>query len=244
MILITGATSGHGLYLAERLSRDHRVLLHGRDQKRTEELAARLGAEPYVADLSDLSQVARLAAEVAAHHPKIDALINNAGIGYGSERETSVDGHELRLAVMYLAPALLTRLLLPRITSTVLNIGSQGQESIDFEDIEMLKNYSGLSAYRRAKLALVMNTLDTAAARPNLRVNVVHPATYMDTPMIRRAGGTAQTTVEQGGEATIRVLGSPLTGTFFMGDRPAEAHPDAYRPELRARLRELTKELR
>ncbi|MHB2019540.1 MAG: SDR family NAD(P)-dependent oxidoreductase [Candidatus Xenobia bacterium] len=236
-ILITGATSGHGRYLAERLAREHDVLVHGRDRERTESLATELGARAYVADLSDLSQVRRLAAEI----PHVDVLINNAGIGYGKERELSRDGHELRLAVMYLAPVLLTRLLLPRLTSQVLNIGSLGQAPLDFEDLQMEHAYDGLTAYRRAKLALVMATFDLAGERPDLRVNVVHPATYMDTNIIRRGGGTPQNTVEQGGENTLRVLASPLTGTFFNGDRPAEAHPDAYREELRTRLREATR---
>jgi hypothetical protein len=71
-------------------------------------------------------------------------------------------------------------------------------------------------------------------------VNVVHPATYMDTNMVRGGGGKPLHTVEHGGEASLRVLESPLTGTFFNEDKPAEAHADAYRPELRNRLRELT----
>ncbi|MNK77599.1 NADP-dependent 3-hydroxy acid dehydrogenase YdfG [compost metagenome] len=239
-ILITGATSGHGRYLAERLAREHDVLVHGRDRERTEQLAAQLGARPYVADLGDLAQVRRLAAEVAADHPRLDVLINNAGIGYGKERELSPDGHELRFAVMYLAPVLLTRLLLPHITSRVLNIGSQGQDALDLDDLAMEKAYDGLTAYRRAKLALVMATFDLAAERPDLRVNVLHPATYMDTNMVRGGGGTPLNTVEYGGDATLRVLEAPVTGTYFHEDRAAEAHPDAYREELRARLREAT----
>jgi NAD(P)-dependent dehydrogenase (short-subunit alcohol dehydrogenase family) len=239
-ILITGATSGHGRYLAQRLSPEHDVLVHGRDRERTEQLAAQLGARAYVADLGDLTEVRRLAGEVSANHACIDVLINNAGIGYGKEREVSRDGHELRFAIMYLAPVLLTRLLLPKLTSQVLNIGSLGQASIDFDDLAMERAYDGITAYRRAKLALVMATFNLAASRPDLRVNVVHPATFMDTNMVRGGGGTPLNTVEHGGEATLRVLEMPVTGTFFDEDRPAEAHGDAYRAELRARLHEMT----
>ncbi len=241
--LITGATSGHGRYLAERLAREHRVLVHGRDPARTEALAAELGGRPYVADLGDLAQVRRLAAEVAADHPRLDVLINNAGIGYGTERELSPDGHELRFTVMYLAPVLLMRLLLPRIGSQVLNVGSLGQAPIDFDDLAMERTYDGITAYRRAKLALAMATFDLAAERPDLRVNVVHPATYMDTNMVRGGGGTPLNTVAHGGEATLRVLEMPVTGQFFDEDRPAQAHADAYRANLRARLRDLTEPL-
>lgn len=233
-ILITGATSGLGRYLARRLAPDHDVLVHGRDRERTEALAAELACRPVVADLSDLGQVRRLAAEVGA----VDVLINNAGIGYGKAREVSADGHELRLAVMYLAPVLLTRLVTVR--ERVLNVGSQGQDSLDLDDLMMERAYDGITAYRRAKLALVMATFDLAAARPDLRVNVVHPATYMDTNMVRGGGGTPLNTVEYGGEKTLRVLAAEATGTYFHEDQPVDAHADAYREELRARLRAAT----
>lgn len=245
-VLITGATSGLGRYLAEKLSIDgnYKVLLHGRDQKRTESLAAELSDEPYVANLSDLSQVRRLADEVLKKNEKLDILINNAGIGYGKQRELSADGHELRLAVMYLAPVLLTRLLLPHITSQILNIGSLGQESIDLDDLMFEKNYSGVSAYRRAKLALLMHTFDLAKERADLKINIIHPATYMDTNMVRGGGGTPLNTVEHGGEATLRVLNSTLSGRFFDEDRPADinsgVHADAYQDELRQKLRRMT----
>jgi NAD(P)-dependent dehydrogenase (short-subunit alcohol dehydrogenase family) len=122
----------------------------------------------------------------------------------------------------------------------VLNVASGGQATIDFDDLMLERDYAGLTAYRRAKLALVMATFDFAERRPDLRVNAVHPATYMDTNMVRKGGGTPQHTVEYGGECSLRVLGSTLSGWFFNEDRPEEAHPDAYNPELRARLREVT----
>ncbi len=238
-ILITGATSGLGHYLARRLS-DQNLLVHGRCPKRTKQLAAELGAQAYIADLSELSQVRRLASEVSADHSHIDILINNAGIGYGSERELTSEGQELRMTVMYLAPVLLTRLLLNRITSQVLNIGSLGQESIDFSDLTIEKNYSGVTAYRRAKLALTMATFDLAKQKTKLQINIVHPATYMDTNMVRGGGGIPLHTVEHGGQATLRVLETELTGTFFNEDQPTRAHPDAYSEDLRTQLREWT----
>src|SRR5260370_24429986 len=117
--LITGATSGLGRSLAERLAgAGWMVPAHGRDPGRVAELTARLGghARGYVADLAALGEVRDLAARVAAQAPRLDVLVNNAGIGFGAPREgrqVSQDGHELRFAVNYLAPAPLTRLLLP-----------------------------------------------------------------------------------------------------------------------------------
>lgn len=235
-ILVTGATSGHGLRLAEELAKAHTVLVHGRDRRRVEELARRLGGRPYVADLACLDAVRSLANEVVRDVGRIDMLVNNAGIGYGTHREESVDGHELRFAIMYLAPALLTEALLPHLVRGVLNIGSKGQESLDLDDLEMRVSYSGVSAYRRAKLALVMATMELAERRPDLRVNVVHPATMMDTNMVRRGGGTPLSTVDEGVRATSSALASEATGTFFDGAQPARAHADAYDHALRAAL--------
>ena len=220
-ILITGTSSGHGRYIAERLSEQHEVIAHDRQ----------------MADLAKLENVRRLAREVGT----VDVLINNAGIGYGTAREVSADGHELRVAVNYLAPVLLMRSL--NVRQSVLNIGSAGQASIDFDDVMLERAYDGITAYRRSKLALAMATFDFAAERPDLRVNIVHPATFMDTPMVRKGGGTPKHTVAYGGDNTLRVLASPLTGQFFDQDSPARAHADAYAVDLRAHLRTLTDRL-
>ncbi|RJQ80782.1 SDR family NAD(P)-dependent oxidoreductase [Pseudonocardiaceae bacterium YIM PH 21723] len=238
-VLITGATSGLGRQLATELAEaGHTVLVHGRDPERTMELAARLpGTRPYVADLSDLRQVHKLITQVSGDFPQLDWLVNNASIGYGSPdtryiRELSVDKIELRFAVNYLAPYLLGRLLAPRVRDRIVNIGSAGQESLDLADLQSERDYDGLVAYRRAKLALTMATFDLAADYESLAVNVVHP-------------GGPLATVEDRAAVTLEVITGydGLSGTYFNGDLPAKAHPDAYDPQLRARLRDATEEL-
>ena len=120
-VLLTGATSGIGRETARALARaGARLVVHGRDAEKVEHLRAELsvaGAEigTVVADLSSLSETARLGRDVIRSRPSLDVLINNAGIGFGHDanrREASADGHELRLAVNYLAPFLLTETLL------------------------------------------------------------------------------------------------------------------------------------
>ena len=255
-VLITGATSGLGRYLAGELaSSGWQVLAHGRDAVRVADLSAELGGggRGYVADLASLGQVRELAALVRAEVPRLDVLVNNAGIGFGAPgegRQVSADGHELRFAVNYLAPVLLTRLLLPLLTasapSRVVNVGSLGQAPFDPADAAFEHGYSGMDAYRRSKLALAAFTVDLAGEldAAKVTVNCLHPATFMNTAMVRGGGITPVSTVEQGGQATMQLITDPaldgVTGQFFDGLRSSRALPEAYDPQFRAKLREVT----
>lgn len=250
-VLITGSTAGVGRYLARRLAeRDMTVLLHGRDEAKLDKLAAETGGRPYVADLASLAEVrdlaARVRADLATEKPegaRLDVLINNAGVGSGTSRRLTADGHELHWAVNYLAPVLLTRLLLPALGpgSRIVNEGSLGQDAIDFDDLTMEHHYSGSLAYCRSKLALAAWTFDLAAELDGIAANCIHPATYMDTAMVREAGITPWSTVEEGGDAVLRLVTDESgTGLFFDGMARSKAHRDAYDPQVRCRLREVT----
>jgi NAD(P)-dependent dehydrogenase (short-subunit alcohol dehydrogenase family) len=118
--LITGSTDGVGRMVAERLGQDGwRVLVHGRDRERGEQVVDAINAsggsaEFLQADISALAEVRRLADAVQRTTKLLNLLINNAGIGSGGPqgtRQTSADGHELRFAVNYLAGFLLTSLV-------------------------------------------------------------------------------------------------------------------------------------
>jgi NAD(P)-dependent dehydrogenase (short-subunit alcohol dehydrogenase family) len=255
-VLITGATSGLGRYLAAELAGSGwQVHAHGRDPERVADLCTELGpgARGHVADLASLGQVRQLAASVRAQVPRLDVLVNNAGVGFGAPgegRQVSADGHELRFAVNYLAPALLTRLLVPLLTasapSRIVNVGSLGQVPFDPAEAEFEHGYNGVDAYRRAKLALAAFTFDLAGAlQPTgVTVNCLHPATFMDTAMVTLGGITPASTVEEGGEATMRLITDPaldgVTGQFFDGLKASRARPEAYDPHFRARLSEVT----
>jgi len=255
-VLITGATSGLGRYLARQLaSSGWQVLAHGRDPARVADLTAELGgdARGYVADLASLGDVRELAVLVRAEVPRLDVLVNNAGIGFGAPgegRQVSADGHELRFAVNYLAPVLFTRLLVPLLTasapSRIINVGSLGQVPFDPADAEFEAGYNGVDAYRRSKLALAAFTFDLAGelAAAQVTVNCLHPATFMNTAMVARGGITPVSTVEQGGEATMRLITDPaldaVTGQFFDGLRTSRARPQAYDRQFRTQLGEVT----
>ena len=173
--LVTGATDGVGRVVATALGKDGwRVLVHGRDAKRGEALVQEIdqagGSATFLqADLASLAEVRRLADEVRSAMDRLDLLINNAGIGTAGPvagRQTSVDGHELRFAVNYLAGFLLTYELLPLLKAAaparIVNVSSAGQQAIDFSDVMLTRSYSGVAAYCQSKLAQIMFTIDLA----------------------------------------------------------------------------------
>jgi NAD(P)-dependent dehydrogenase (short-subunit alcohol dehydrogenase family) len=264
--LVTGATDGLGRRLARELAfGGATVLLHGRSARRLKE-SVREACEAtgndrlhsYLADFASLDQVRRLAQEVEREHQRLDLLVNNAGIGGGtrpSQREESADGYELRFAVNYLAPFLLTRLLLPLLERSaparIVNVASAGQAPIDFGDVMLERRYDGMRAYAQSKLAQVMFTFELAerlqADGAGVSVNALHPASLMNTKMVYESFGYTMSTVEEGVEATLRLATSPeldgVTGRYFDRLREALAHPQAYDGQARVRLWRLSEQL-
>lgn len=250
----------------ELVSRGASVLLHGRSESRLESACGEIrqvtGSDrlrPYLADFSSLDAVRRLAQDVERDHDRLDLLINNAGIGFGkpgSSREVSADGYELRFAVNYLAPFLLTKLLLPLLRRSaparIVNVASAGQVPVEFDDIMLEAAYDGTRAYRQSKLALVMFTFELAdrlavAGQGGLTVNALHPATFMDTKMVHEAGGAPMSTIEDGLEATLALAVSPeldgVTGRYFNRLQEARADAQAYDPDARQRLWRLSERI-
>ena len=262
-VLITGSTDGVGRYVATQLATaGAMVLIHGRDRARAKTLSDEIkragGGEPvfYQADLSSLAETQKLADAVLADHRRLDVFISNAGIGSqndGPARQTSADGHELRFAVNYLSGFLLAHRLLPLLKasapSRIVNVASLGQHPIDFDDVMITKGYNGSRAYAQSKLSQIMFTIDLAEALKGsgVTVNSLHPATYMNTTMVRAGGITPMSTVEQGGEAILHlVTGDDVvnkSGLFFNGMNEAKANRQAYDAEARKRLRALSLEL-
>jgi NAD(P)-dependent dehydrogenase (short-subunit alcohol dehydrogenase family) len=262
-VFITGSTDGVGRYVAARLAaQGAKVLIHGRDAARGESLIEEIrragGSEPvfYQADLSSLAEVRKLAEAVLAGHKRIDVFVSNAGIGSqneGPQRQVSRDGHELRFAVNYLAGFLLAHLLLPALQasapSRIVNVASLGQHPIDFDDVMITRNYSGSRAYAQSKLSQIMFTIDLAEAlkASRISVNSLHPATYMNTTMVRAGGITPMSTVEQGGEAILHLIAGEdvagKSGLFFNGMNEMKANPQAYDADARKQLRDLSLKL-
>jgi len=265
VILITGATDGLGKAVALQLAHTGAtLLLHGRDEARgqrtLEEILAQTGntrLQWYRADFSQLSQVRALAERLAREQERLDVLVNNVGIGTTlpgeGARQESADGYELRFAVNYLAPFLLTRLLLPTLRQSaparIVTVSSAGQAPIDFRDVMLEHHYDGVQAYCQSKLALVMFTFDLAEelAGTGVTANCLHPATYMPTKMVLAARGSSVSTIEEGVQATTHLITAPeldqVTGRYFNGQRQARAESQAYDRQARHQLRQLSEQL-
>jgi len=259
-VLVTGATDGLGKLVAAKLAQDGaRVLIHGRDQAKGECVVAEIKAatgnqnlEFHRADLAVLAQVSDLAKAVEAKHKQLDILINNAGVGLfgGGPRQITCDGQELHFQVNYLAPFLLTELLLPTIRRSaparIVNVSSLGQAPIDFDDVMLEGAYSPMQAYCQSKLAQIMFTIDLAAQLKGTGVTVtaLHPGTYMNTNMVIGSGIKPVTPVEEGVEATCRLAASPQvegqTRVYFNQQTLSRANDQAYDETARQRLRRLS----
>ena len=175
VVLVTGGTSGIGKATAEGLANlGARVVLVGRDRSKGEVAAAEIKAttgneavELMVADLSSQAEIHRLASEFEANHDRLDALVNNAGAMYARRWETE-EGIEGTLAVVHLAPVLLSTLLLPMLQSSapsrVVNVSSWSHRraKLDLDDLQMREHYNASTAYSRAKLINAFWTYELA----------------------------------------------------------------------------------
>ncbi len=255
-VLVTGATDGLGLALATRLAGEGvTVLAHARSEERGRAALADLLDGPgdvrlVVGDLASLSAVRVLADQVP---DSLDVLVNNAGIGFRGGRQESDDGYELRFAVNYLSGFLLASLLRDRLVASasarIVNVASAGQQAIDFDDVMLEDGYDGARAYCQSKLAQIMHAFDLAEelAGSGVTATALHPATYMDTKMVIDAGVTPASTVQEGLEATWRLVADPsvegVSGAYFNGTREVRADAQAYEVDARRRLRELSRRL-
>ncbi len=257
--LVTGSTSGLGHELALRLgSMGMHVIVHGRNRERgmevVEEIEREVGgsARFYRADLASFEQVRQFGEAILQDYGRLDVLINNAGIASSPDgRALSEDGHELLFQVNHLSHFLLTRMLLPQLResapSRLVNVSSGAQQPIDFDDVMLENGFSGGRAYAQSKLAQVMFTFDLAEELEGsgVIVNTLHPATFMDTPMVTRGGGTPRTTVDEGADAVMQLVITPNIGSggYFVRQRSTRANDQSYDVEARAKLWALSEEL-
>ncbi len=204
-------------------------------------------------DLSSLADVRALAADVSARAPRIDVLINNAGV-FMNERLVSKDGFEMTFAVNHLAPFLLTHLLLPKLQQSesprVVNVSSVAHNRgvIDLEDPNLERGFSGYGAYAASKLMNVLFSFDLARRlrAPFVAVNALHPG-VIGTKLLREGFGMSGGTVDTGARTSVRVATDPslarVTGKYFSDEREATASRTAHNTLLQTRLYDLSARL-
>lgn len=260
-IVLTGASDGIGRTAARRLvDGGHTVVVVGRSPERTASVARELGMPHHIADFSDLAQVRTLAGDLLSAHPRIDVLANNAGGIFGADRETTVDGHELTFQVNYLAPFLLTDLLLDRLVesrASVINTSSIANRlfgNLRIDDLDAEQSYSATSAYGNAKLAQILHAkeLQRRYSARGLSAVSLHPGniatSFSSAPgsAMRRLYQTPLkhlflTTPEKGAD-TLSWLAETTPGTDWVGGeyyvkrKPGKTNAQADDPALASAL--------
>jgi NAD(P)-dependent dehydrogenase (short-subunit alcohol dehydrogenase family) len=245
--VITGATSGIGLVAAQRLAAmGARLLLVGRDPRRGDAALAAIKARaPQAAvrivygDLLRLSEMNRIAGEIAALEPKIDVLVNNAGAMF-QERRVTEDGLERTFALNHMSYFVLTNRLKERLTAAarIVNTasGAHHGQLLDFADLQSERNYRGLRVYGRSKLANILFTRELARrlAGTGVTANCLHPgfvATRIgdNNNLLFRVGLAIAKrfalSPEKGAQTIVYLASSPevaaTSGGYFYECRPA-----------------------
>jgi len=194
-VVVTGGNSGIGFETAAALAAmGARVVVTARNADKgraaVAAIAQRAGGDAQVQlvvfDLADLSSVRRGAAEILEQAPRLDVLVNNAGLVL-SERAETVDGFEATLATNHLGPFLLTNLLLGRIRvsapARIVNVASTAHNAarmgMPFDDLQSEKKYATMRVYGQSKLANILFTLELARRLEGSGVtaNSLHPGT-------------------------------------------------------------------
>ena len=263
VVVLTGGTSGIGEAAALKLaSLGARLVLVARDPKRAEATLKRLpsGVEhtAHFADLSRIAETKRVADEIAAAEPRIDVLINNAGV-MSAHRQLTADGLELTFATNHLAYFVLTQGLLPNLLASaparIINTASEVHRGaqLDFADLQSEKGYSSYGAYGKSKLANVLFTRELARllADAGVTANCLHPglvASRFAQPRNGQGGDPSAASFlasqgiapEKSAEAIVYLASSPdlaqSTGQYFNQSRlstpSAEAHDDTTAKKL------------
>ena len=194
-VVVTGGNSGIGFETAAALaSMGARVLITARNADKgraavasiTQRLQGKGKVQLVVFDLADLASVRRGAAEILEQTPRLDVLVNNAGLVL-TERAETVDGYEATFAINHLGPFLLTNLLLDRMTesapSRIVNVSSTAhsaaRKGIPFDDLQSTHGYRGMRVYGQSKLANILFTLELSRrfGDKGITANSLHPGT-------------------------------------------------------------------
>jgi len=232
-VLITGSTDGIGKLAAIKLAKDgHEIYLHGRNAEKLttviEEIKGQTNNENikgFNADFSDMEAIKVMAGQIIKEVPKLDILINNAGV-YKSCVAQNKAGIDMRFAVNYLAPFLLTNLLLPLLkketNSRIINLSSAAQAPVSSEVLFGKKHTSVHESYAQSKLALMMWSAHLAKEESDLNVISVNPGSLLNTKMVKEGFGFHRSSADKGGNILYNLAVSEkyeqASGKYFDND--------------------------
>ena len=260
-ILVTGSTDGIGKQTALELAQmGATVIIHGRNENRVKSTMEEIRQsvrdaklEPAVADFSSLKQVRQLASQIQSRFPRLDVLINNAGV-YMKKRVLSEDGYEMTFAVNHLAHFLLTNLLLELIKKSVpariITVSSMVHTSakLDFQNLNAEKHYDAYGSYALSKLANILFSKELAEQLHGVGVssNSLHPG-VTGTKILRLAFPMKGASVKEGAMASVYLAVSPeiegVTGSYFVNRKETAATPIVNDANTRKRFWEVSKTL-
>lgn len=269
--LVTGSNSGIGKVTARELAaQGATVVMVCRNRAKGEAAQAEIKAatgndavDLLIADLSSLAEVRRVATEFQQKYSQLHVLIHNAG-GVNHKRTITPDGFEATFALNYLAPFLLTELLLATLKAStparIVNVSSAAHMGgrINFADLQGEKRYNTWMAYCQAKLALVLFTYELASqlAGTGVTVNALHPGVIASN--FGQSMGSFMSvgwklispfisTVEQGAQTTLYLATSPdvegISGKYFANRKEKRSSPRSHDAAIRRQLWQVSQAL-
>lgn len=267
--LVTGASSGIGQATALDLARrGATVVLHARSAERGRaaqtEIVKQSGnaaVDLLLADITAQAAVRQLAADFKSKYARLDILINNAGVN-STTRAITPEGIESIFAVNYLAPFLLTHLLLEALQAgapaRVVNLGTWIQPALNLDDVNREQKYDPMAAYSESKTALTMFTYEMARrlAGTGVTINIVNPG-LIRTNLGRDARGGFRLflaamqpfmkSAARAAEDVMYLATSPrlagVSGQFFTSQKPTRTSPESYDAGATERLWRLSEQL-
>ncbi|MFW9937357.1 MAG: SDR family NAD(P)-dependent oxidoreductase [Candidatus Thorarchaeota archaeon] len=260
IILISGSTDGIGYKTAIELAKSgYHVIIHGRNQEKAQKTMKNVIKESssnnvssVYADLGSFTQIKEMVKDIYERFDKLDVLINNAGVIRPLWKLTQ-EGIEETLAINYVAPFLITNLLLDKLkkakSSRIVNVVSRVQSNqLDFNDLQFENGYTGVKAYARSKTALILFTylLADKLKDTNITVNCLHPG-VINTKLLRTTYGTYGAPLIEGAKTLIFAATAPelenISGKYFVNNHSQLSKDITYNKEIQRKLWKKTEEI-